>query len=39
MGAIIEYENVEIERADRLVMKNVTFSIEEGSSATCGKGW
>ncbi len=30
MGAIIEYENVEIERADRLVMKNVTFSIEEG---------
>ena len=35
MGAIIEYENVEIERADRLVMKNVTFSIEEGSSATC----
>ena len=30
MGAIIEYENVEIERAARLVMKNVTFSIEEG---------
>lgn len=30
MGAIIEYENVEIERADRLVMKNVTFSIGEG---------
>ena len=30
MGAIIEYDNVEIERADRLVMKNVTFSIEEG---------
>ena len=30
MGAIIEYENVEIERADRLVRKNVTFSIEEG---------
>ena len=30
MGAIIEYETVEIERADRLVMKNGTFSIEEG---------
>lgn len=30
MGIIIDYEKVEIERADRLVMKDVTFSVEEG---------
>ena len=28
--SIIDYKKVEIERADRLVMKDVTFSLEEG---------
>lgn len=30
MSKIIEYSNVDIERADRLVMKNVSFSIDKG---------
>ena len=30
MAKIIDYKGVDIERADRLVMKNVTFSIEKG---------
>ena len=30
MGKVIDYNKVEIERADRLVMKDVTFSVEEG---------
>lgn len=30
MSVIVDYENVEIERAERLVMKNVSFSIGEG---------
>lgn len=30
MGIIIDYEKVDIERADRLVMRDVTFSVEEG---------
>ncbi len=30
MGIIIDYKKVEIERADRLVMKDVTFTVEEG---------
>ncbi|MDE7412992.1 MAG: ATP-binding cassette domain-containing protein [Muribaculaceae bacterium] len=30
MDKIIEYKNVDIERADRLVMKNVSFSIDKG---------
>lgn len=30
MSNIIEYRNVDIERADKLVMKNVTFQIEKG---------
>lgn len=30
MGRIVDYKKVEIERADRLVMRDVTFSIDEG---------
>lgn len=30
MGNIIDYKNVEIERASRLVMKDVTFTVAEG---------
>ena len=30
MDKIIDYKNVDIERADRLVMKNVTFSVGKG---------
>lgn len=30
MGKIVDYKKVDIERADRLVMKDVTFSVEEG---------
>ena len=30
MGIIVDYKNVNIERADRLVMKNVSFSVNEG---------
>ncbi|MBD5189200.1 MAG: ATP-binding cassette domain-containing protein [Bacteroidales bacterium] len=30
MDKIIDYKKVDIERADRLVMKNVTFSVEKG---------
>jgi len=30
MGIIIDYKKVEIERADRLVMRDVTFSVGEG---------
>lgn len=30
MGTVIDYNKVEIERADRLVMRDVTFSVEKG---------
>lgn len=30
MGIIVDYNKVDIERADRLVMKDVTFSVSEG---------
>lgn len=30
MGIIIDYKKVEIERADRLVMRDVSFTVEEG---------
>lgn len=30
MGKIVDYRKVNIERADRLVMKDVTFTVEEG---------
>lgn len=39
MSIIVDYNKVEVDRAERMVLHDVTFHIEEGSSATLWAEW